>query len=83
MYVARRRHRMDEVQRKGRVVRYQPRVWVLRRRPRHQLEDQPQRHGQFPEELDLHERRTHSGRRLLLGGNGGRGRQGMCCYLTI
>ena len=41
----RRRHRLDALRRGRPPLRRQPRVRLLRRRARHQLEDQPQRHA--------------------------------------
>ena len=54
----RRRHRLDEVRCRRPPVRREPRVRLLRRRARHQREDQPQRHAHDREgQLGLHQRR--------------------------
>ena len=71
----RRRHRLDALRRGRPPLRRQPRVRLLRRRARHQLEDQPQRHADDGRgQLDLHQRRAHRRRRRLVGRHGGRAR---------
>ena len=67
----RRRHRLDAVRRGRPPVCREPRVRLLRRRPRHQREDQPQRDADHREgQLGLHQRRAHRRRRHLVGGHG-------------
>ena len=67
----RRRHRLDARRRGRPAVGGQPRVRLLRRRARHQPEDQPQRDGHHREgQLGLHQRRPDRGRRHLVGGPG-------------
>ena len=69
----RRRHRLDEVRRGRPPVRREPRVRLLRRRARHQREDQPQRDAHHREgQLGLHQRRPDRRRRHLVGGPGER-----------
>ena len=69
----RRRHRLDALRRGRPPLRRQPRVRLLRRRARHQLEDQPQRHAHDGRgQLDLHQHRAHRRRRRLVGRHGGR-----------
>ena len=71
----RRRHRLDALRRGRPPLRRQPRVRLLRRRARHQLEDQPQRHAHDGRgQLDLHQHRAHRRRRRLVGRHGGRAR---------
>ena len=68
----RRRHRLDALRRGRPPLRRQPRVRLLRRRARHQLEDQPQRHAHDGRgQLDLHQHRAHRRRRRLVGRHGG------------
>ncbi len=67
---ARRRHRLDAVRRGRPALRGQPRVRPLRRRPRHRLEDQPERDAHHRQgQLGLHQRRAHRRRRHLVGGH--------------
>ena len=67
----RRRHRLDEVRQGRTPLRRQPRVRLLRCRPRHQREDQPQRDAHHREgQLGLHQCRPHRERRRLVGGTG-------------
>ena len=71
----RRRHRLDAVRQGRPAVRGQPRVRLLRRRARHQLEVQPERDedhrgGQHR----LHQRRADRRQRRVVGGPGGRTR---------
>ena len=63
----RRRHRLDQARRRRPHLRDQPRGRLLRRRPRHEREDQPQRDGVDPREHDLHQRRPHRRRRRVVG----------------
>ena len=65
----RRRHRLDEVRVRRPPVRHQPRGRVLRRRPRHVGEDEPERAGHALRQLHLHER----ARRPTTATSGGRG----------
>ena len=58
----RRRHRVDEVRPGRAAVRDQPRGRHLRCRSRNGREDQPERDGDDPQMLDLHQLRAH-GRR--------------------
>ena len=65
----RRRHRLDAGGRRRPAVGGQPRVRLLRRRARHQPDDQPQRDGHHREgQLGVHQRRPDRGRRHLVGG---------------
>ena len=50
------------------AVRDQSGVRLLRRRARHQREDQPQRLRNHPPRHDLHQRRAHRGQPALVGG---------------
>ena len=50
-------------------VRRQPRGRLLRRRPEHQPQDQPERDGHDRAQLDLHQLRAHRRRRHLVGGD--------------
>ena len=70
----RRRHRVDEVRRRRPAVRDQPRGRLLRRRARHEREDEPERDGHGPREHDLHQLRAHRRRRRLVGGHDRRSR---------
>ena len=65
----RRRHRLDEVRGRRSALRDQSRGRLLRRRARHEQEDEPERDGHHPLELDLHELRT----RPTTATSGGRG----------
>ena len=65
----RRRHRLDEVRRGRPPLRGQPRGRVLRRRPQHQPQDQPERDGDDRAQHDLHQLREDRGRRHLVGGD--------------
>ena len=65
----RRRHRLDEV-RPGRApVRDQSGGGLLRRRAGNEREDEPERDGDDPRVLDLHELRADRRRRHLVGGD--------------
>ncbi len=63
----RRRHRLDQARQGRAAVRDQPRGRLLRRRPGHQREDQPELHGEPRPRRDLHQRRPHRRRRRLVG----------------
>ena len=63
-----RRHRVDEVRRGRPAVRDQPGGRVLRRRTRHQPEEQSQRHRHGGQECDLHQLRADARGRRLVGG---------------
>ena len=65
----RRRHRLDEVRRGRPPLRGQSRGRLLRRRPRHRAQDQPERDGHDRAQLDLHQLRHDRRRRHLVGGN--------------
>ena len=65
----RRRHRLDEVRRGRPPLRGQPRGRLLRRRPEHQPQDQPERDGHDRAQLDLHQLRADRRRRHLVGGD--------------
>ena len=70
---ARRRHRLDALRRGRPALRRQPRVRLLRRRPRHQRAHQPQRDAHHRQgQLGLHQRRPDRRRRHLVGGHGER-----------
>ena len=69
----RRRHRLDEVRRRRAPPRRQPGGRVLRGRPQHEPQDQPQRDGDDRAQLDLHQLRAHRRRRHLVGGDDRRG----------
>ena len=55
----RRRHLLDEVRRRRPAVRHQPGGRLLRRRARHRLGHQRQRHGDPVGQLHLHQHRAH------------------------
>ena len=65
----RRRHRLDEVRRGRPPLRGQPRGRLLRRRPEHQPQDEPERDGHDRAQLDLHQLRA----RPTTATSGGRG----------
>ena len=65
----RRRHRLDEVRRRGPPVRDQPRERLLRRRARHGLQQHAQRHGRPGEGRDLHQHGADRRRRHVVGGD--------------
>ena len=67
----RRRHRLDADRRRRPALRRQPGVRLLRRRPRHQREHQPERDAHHRHrQLGVHQRRAHRRRRRLVGGPG-------------
>ena len=68
----RRRHRLDEVRRGRPPLRGQPGGRLLRRRPEHEPQDQPERDGDDRAQLDLHQLRPHRRWRHLVGGHDGR-----------
>ncbi|MCK7493303.1 MAG: phosphoenolpyruvate carboxykinase domain-containing protein [Comamonadaceae bacterium] len=65
----RRRHRLDQAGRRRPPVRDQPRGRLLRRRPGHELQDEPELHGFAQARRHLHQRRAHRRRRRLVGGH--------------
>ena len=65
----RRRHRVDQARQGRTPVRDQPRSRLLRRRPGHEREDQPELHGKRRSRRDLHQRRADRRRRCLVGGH--------------
>src|SRR5450432_1154236 len=68
-----RRHRLDARQRRRPPLRGEPGERLLRRRPGHQRDHQPERHGDRVARHDLHQRRDHERRQRLVGGHGWRG----------
>ncbi len=69
----RRRHRLDQAGPRRPALCHQPRIRLLRRRPRHHVQDQPQCHGLLRQELHLHQRGPDPGRRCLVGRDDRRG----------
>ena len=54
----------------GRLHAINPEAGLLRRRPRHQLQVQPDGHGDHQEQHHLHQLRPDRRRRRLVGGHG-------------
>ena len=67
---ARRRHRLAPLRRGRPALGEQPRGGPVRRRPRHRLAHQPQRHAHHRQgQLAVHQRRPHRRRRRVVGGD--------------